>query len=522
MIADDVVTLSRLQFAITALYHFLFVPLTLGLSWMLVIMESVYVMTGKQIYKDMTRFWGKLFGINFALGVTTGLTMEFQFGTNWAYYSHYVGDIFGVPLAIEGLMAFFLESTFVGLFFFGWQRLSKGQHLLATFLVALGSNLSALWILVANGWMQHPAGAEFNYQTMRMELTSFAELFFNPVAQVKFVHTVAAGYVTAATFVLAISAWYLLKGRDIAFARRSFAIAAGFGLASILSVIVLGDESGYEIGDVQRTKLAVMEAEWETQEPPADFTLFGIPNQEEQRTDYAIKIPWVLGLIATRSLDEPVIGLKDILVENEERMRSGAIAVAALRELRAGNEDPEVLARFEAHKDDLGYGLLLSRYAPDPVNATEEQIQQAVAASIPQVAPVFWLFRLMVFSGFTLLLLFVLAFYYCAKRVADQKRWLLRFAVYALPLPWIAVEAGWIVAEYGRQPWAIGEVLPTALATSSLDKGDLLFSLSGFVFFYTLLFIAEIYLMVKYARLGPSSLHTGRYHHETQGQEARA
>lgn len=273
---------------------------------------------------------------------------------------------------------------------------------------------------------------------------------------------------------------------------------------------------------MQRTKLAVMEAEWETQEPPADFTLFGIPNQEEQRTDYAIRIPYVLGLIATRSIDEPVIGLKDILAENERRMRSGAYAVDALRKLRAGDRSPEVLAQFEAHKQDLGYGLLLSRYAPDPVNATEEQIQAAVAGSIPQVAPVFWLFRLMVFSGFTLLLLFVLAFYYCAKRVADQKRWLLRFALYALPLPWIAVEAGWIVAEYGRQPWAIGEVLPTALATSSLDKGDLLFSLSGFVFFYTLLFIAEIYLMLKYARLGPSSLHTGRYHHETQTQEARA
>ena len=205
MVTESVVELSRLQFAITAMYHFLFVPLTLGLSFMLVIMEAVYVMTGKEIYKDMTKFWGKLFGINFALGVTTGITMEFQFGTNWAYYSHYVGDIFGVPLAIEGLMAFFLESTFIGLFFFGWDRLSKVQHLGVTFLVAIGSNLSALWILIANGWMQNPVGAEFNYETMRMELTSFAELFFNPVAQVKFVHTVAAGYVTGAVFVLGIS-----------------------------------------------------------------------------------------------------------------------------------------------------------------------------------------------------------------------------------------------------------------------------------------------------------------------------
>src|SRR5476649_1610484 len=209
MISESVVDLSRLQFAMTALYHFLFVPLTLGMTFLLAIMESVYVMTGKQVYKDMTQFWGKLFGINFALGVTTGLTMEFQFGTNWAYYSHYVGDIFGAPLAIEGLMAFFLESTFVGLFFFGWDRLSKEKHLLVTFLVALGSNLSALWILIANGWMQNPVGAEFNYHTMRMELISITEVIFNPAAQVKFVHTLAAGYVTGSMFVLGVSSWYL-------------------------------------------------------------------------------------------------------------------------------------------------------------------------------------------------------------------------------------------------------------------------------------------------------------------------
>ncbi|MFN3785913.1 MAG: cytochrome ubiquinol oxidase subunit I, partial [Thiothrix sp.] len=238
MIAESVIELSRWQFAITALYHFLFVPLTLGLTFMLAIMESVYVMTGKQVYKDMVKFWGKLFGINFALGVTTGLTMEFQFGTNWAYYAHYVGDIFGAPLAIEGLMAFFLESTFVGLFFFGWERLSKQAHLLVTWLMAIGTNLSALWILIANGWMQNPVGGEFNYETMRMEMVDFAAVLFNPVAQVKFVHTVAAGYVTGAMFVLSISAWYILKGRDLGFARRSFAVAAGFGFAAILSVIV--------------------------------------------------------------------------------------------------------------------------------------------------------------------------------------------------------------------------------------------------------------------------------------------
>jgi cytochrome d ubiquinol oxidase subunit I len=243
VIDTTVVTLSRAQFALTALYHFLFVPLTLGLSMILVIMESVYVMTGREIWKRMTRFWGVLFGINFAMGVATGITMEFQFGTNWAYYAHYVGDIFGAPLAIEGLMAFFLEATFVGLFFFGWERLSRVGHLVVTTMVALGSSLSALWILIANAWMQYPVGAHFNPETMRMELTSFSEVVFNPVAQAKFVHTVAAGYVTGSVFVLAVSAWYLLRGRNLDIARRSMAVAASFGLACALSVVVLGDES---------------------------------------------------------------------------------------------------------------------------------------------------------------------------------------------------------------------------------------------------------------------------------------
>ncbi|MBP6071173.1 MAG: cytochrome ubiquinol oxidase subunit I, partial [Aeromonas sp.] len=333
MIAEHVVDLSRFQFAATALYHFLFVPLTLGMAFILAIMESVYVMTNNTVYRDMTKFWGKLFGINFALGVTTGLTMEFQFGTNWAYYSHYVGDIFGAPLAIEGLMAFFLESTFVGMFFFGWDRLSKRQHLAATWLMALGTNLSALWILVANGWMQNPVGAEFNFESMRMEMVSFAELVFNPVAQVKFVHMVAAGYTTGAMFVLGISSYYLLKNRDVAFARRSFAIAAAFGMASILSVLILGDESGYETGEVQKVKLAAIEAEWNTEPAPASFTLFGIPNQEEMRTDYAIKIPYALGIIATRSLDGQVTGLKDLKSEHEVRVRSGMTAYDLLTKL---------------------------------------------------------------------------------------------------------------------------------------------------------------------------------------------
>ncbi|RMF14231.1 MAG: cytochrome bd-I ubiquinol oxidase subunit CydA [Gammaproteobacteria bacterium] len=507
----EAVDLARLQFAVTAMYHFLFVPLTLGLSFILAIMESVYVMTGKQVYKDMVKFWGKLFGINFALGVATGLTMEFQFGTNWAYYSHYVGDIFGVPLAIEGLMAFFLESTLVGLFIFGWDRLTKVQHLAVTWLVALGSNLSALWILIANGWMQNPVGAEFNYETMRMELTSLAEVFFNPVAQVKFVHTVSAGYVTGAMFVLSISAYYLLKGRDVGFAKRSFAIAAAFGLASALSVIVLGDESGYETGEVQKVKLAAIEAEWETQTPPADFTLIGFPDQEAQETHGAIKIPGVLGLIATRSLDEPVIGLKELIAQNEARIRTGAEALLLLNRLRSGDATDADKARFDAIKQDLGYGLLLKRFAPDVSKATEADIHTAALNSIPRVAPLFWTFRLMVAAGFFMLLVFALAFWFTSKRTADKKPWLLKMALYSLPLPWIACEAGWFVAEYGRQPWSIAEVLPVHLSASSLSATDVMLSLATFIGFYTLLLIAEMYLMIRFATQGPGSLGTGRY-----------
>ncbi|WP_025120248.1 MULTISPECIES: cytochrome ubiquinol oxidase subunit I [unclassified Serratia (in: enterobacteria)] len=520
----DIVELSRLQFALTAMYHFLFVPLTLGMAFLLAIMETVYVLSGKQIYKDMTKFWGKLFAINFALGVATGLTMEFQFGTNWSYFSHYVGDIFGAPLAIEGLMAFFLESTLVGLFFFGWDRLSKIQHMTVTWFVALGSNLSALWILVANGWMQNPIASDFNFETMRMEMLSFSELVLNPVAQVKFVHTVASGYTTGAMFVLGISAYYLLKGRDIAFAKRSFAIAASFGMAAILSVIVLGDESGYEMGDVQKTKLAAIEAEWETQPAPAAFTLFGIPNQEKMENSFAIQIPWALGLIATRSIDTPVIGLRDLMAQHQVRIRNGMKAYQLLEELRGGNTDPAVRSAFNDTKQDLGYGMLLKRYTENVTDATEAQIQQATKDSIPRVAPLYFAFRIMVACGVLMLFIIGMSFLSVVRGRIGQKKWLLRAALYGLPLPWIAVEAGWFVAEYGRQPWAIGEVLPTAVATSSLTAGDILFSMGLICGLYTLFLVAEMYLMFKFARLGPSSLKTGRYHFEQPTaavQEAR-
>jgi cytochrome d ubiquinol oxidase subunit I len=488
------------------------VPLTLGLSFLLVIMETTYVLTGKSIYRDMTKFWGKLFGINFALGVTTGITMEFQFGTNWAYYSHYVGDIFGAPLAIEGLMAFFLESTFIGLFFFGWERLSKHKHLMVTVLMAIGSNLSALWILIANGWMQNPVGAEFSYTTMRMELVRHLGRDVQPhrpgqvrayrVGRLRHRLDVRArhlGLVPAQGPRRRIRAPFLPH-------RRRFWFCLG----------PIGDRPGRRIRlhvtESQQSKLAAVEAMWETEPAPAGFNLLAWPNEAKQANDWEIKLPYALGLIATRSTSKTIPGIKDIRAANRVRMASGILAVKALERLRKG--DLSAKPEFEAHKADLGYGLLLKKYVADVAQATPEQIDQAAHDTVPHVAPLFWSFRLMVVLGFSFALLFTLSFWYSLKGQFADKKWLLRWAVLFIPMPWVAAEVGWVVAEYGRQPWSIFGVLPTHLSASTLSVNSLYGSLAGFVGFYTLLLIVEMYLMFKFARLGPSSLGTGKYHFE--------
>jgi cytochrome d ubiquinol oxidase subunit I len=415
-------------------------------------------------------------------------------------------------------MAFFLESTMVGLFFFGWDRLSRGQHLLVTILMALGTNLSALWILIANGWMQNPVGAEFSYQTMRMEMTDFAAVLFNPDAQNKFVHTVSAGYTVGATFVLAISAWYLLKKRDVEFAKRSFQVAAAFGFASICSTIVLGDESGYSIGLAQQTKMAAIEAMWETEPAPASFNLIADINQAEQKNNWAVQIPYVMGLIGTRSLDTPILGIHDIKIINEKRIINGQKAVLLLDQLRSAppgsTPNPVTVAEFEKVKKDLGFGLLLKRYSPDVSKATPAMIKQATDATIPPIVPMFWSFRAMVGLGFLLLALFTISLWSSVKGNFIQKPWLLRWALLMLPAPWLAAEFGWFVAEYGRQPWTIYGMLPTYFSTSNISVANVYASLAGFVGFYTVLLMIEMYLMVKYARKGPASLGTGKYYGE--------
>ncbi|MEZ5937366.1 MAG: cytochrome ubiquinol oxidase subunit I [Hyphomonadaceae bacterium] len=494
--------LSRWQFALTAMYHFLFVPLTLGLSMLLVVMEGAYVMTGKEVWKKITQFWATLFGINFVLGVATGITMEFEFGTNWAYYSHYVGDIFGAPLAIEGLMAFFLEATMVGVMFFGWNKLSRPAHWMVTFFVAIGSNLSALWILIANGWMQHPVGSEFNPETMRMEVTNFMEVLFNPVAQAKFVHTVSAGYVTASAFVLGISAWYLLRNRHVGLAKRSIMVASAFGVLSAASVIVLGDESGYVAGENQKFKIAAIEALWETEPAPASFTLIGLPDQEAHETHAAVKIPYVLGLIATRSLDKPVEGINDLVAEARNRIVTGIAAYDALQRIRANPADAAAQEAFAATKTELGHGLLLTKYVADPRQATPDMIDKAAEDLVPNVALSFWAFRFMVGIGFLFLAVFAATFYFMnIKR--NVPRWFLTTALWLIPLPWIAAELGWIVAEIGRQPWIIDGVLPTHLGVSSLTVDKVITTMVGFTLIYGVLLVIEMSLMVRAISKGP-------------------
>lgn len=509
MISDTVVNLSRLQFAATALYHFLFVPLTLGLSFLLAVMETVYVITGKQIYRNITQFWSKLFLINFALGVATGLTMEFEFGTNWSFYSGFVGDIFGAPLAIEGLMAFFMESTFVGLMAFGWERLSKGKHLAVTYLVALGSNMSALWILVANGFMQNPQGATFNPVTMRMELTSFASLLFSEDAQTKFVHTSIAGYVTAAIFVTGVSAYYMLRGRHMELAKRSFRMASLFGVLSVAGVITLGDALGFVGGHAQPSKLAAMEAMWETEKAPAPFNVAAWPIQREQHNAWNIQIPYVLTPLITHTLDTTVPGIDRIEADAVKRIRNGIPAVEALKVLSGKPANAAALAQFAAHKNDLGYGFLVKRYAADQdvSKATEADIAKAAKDTIPNVFVIFWTFRIMVACGLLMLAYFVISVILSLRGDVHRQRTFLKVAPWMIPVPFIACEMGWVTAEVGRQPWTVFGLLPTWMSASTHSVGYMIFSLVGFVLLYMVFIVVEMFLMIKFIRKGPDTSH---------------
>ncbi|WP_347555660.1 cytochrome ubiquinol oxidase subunit I [Robbsia sp. KACC 23696] len=507
MVNATVVELSRIQFAATALYHYLFIPVTLGMTFFLAAIETVYVVTGKPIYKQMAQFWAKLFLINFALGVATGLTMEFEFGTNWSFYSSFVGDVFGAPLAIEGLMAFFLESTFIGMMVFGWERLGRGKHLAVTYLVALGSNLSALWILVANSFMQSPHGLAFDYHTLRLQLTNFSDLIFSNEAQAKFVHTSVAGYVTAAIAVCGISAFYMARGRHLELARRSFRMAAVFGVLATAGVITLGDALGFIGGNAQPAKLAAMEGIWQPEAAPMSFNAIAFPSQKDQKNYGAVQVPYVLSLLETHSLTGTVPAISELEKEAEARVRSGIPAVQALQVLATHPEDSAALALFNEHKNDLGYGFLAQRYTDDLSTLTPAQVTQTAKDSIPPVAPVFWAFRLMVGLGLVMFAFFVLAMIFSVRNDVHKRGWFLKIVPWLIPVPFLANECGWVVAEVGRQPWTVYGVLPTWMSASTHSVGYMVFSLIGFVSIYTIFIIIEMTLMVKAIKQGPDEVH---------------
>ena len=468
-------------------------------------MESVYVMTRRPIWREMTRFWGILFGINFAMGVATGITMEFQFGTNWAYYSQYVGDIFGRAPGARRADGVLSRSDLRRPVLPGaGTRMSQLGHLAVTWLVAIGSNLSALWILIANGWMQNPVGAAFNPATCGMELTSFYDLVFNPVAQDKFVHTVSAGYVTGSIFMLSVSAYYLLRGRHVALARRSLTVAASFGLASALSVVVLGDESGYTATLDQKMKIAAIEAMWQTELAPGRASpCSACPIRRRARRSTRSKSRGCWGLSPRARSTRRSRASQSWWRRARSASPTVSSPIARCRPARQNPDDPEAKAALKAAEKDLGYALLLRRYTADIAGASPAQINAAAGDLVPDVPVLFWGFRVMAGLGFYFILLFAGAFYLASTRRLDR-RWFLRIAMLSLPLPWVAAELGWVVAEYGRQPWVVEGVMPTFLGVSSVSVATILGSLTGFVLFYSALAAADLALMVRTIRRGPA------------------
>lgn len=500
---------ARAQFALTAIYHFLFVPLTLGLSFIVAIMETLYVRSGDPVWKKATKFWMTLFAINFAIGVATGLIMEFEFGTNWSNYSWFVGDIFGAPLAVEGILAFFMESTFFAVMFFGWNKVSKGFHLLSTWLVAIGSNLSALWILIANGWMQYPVGMVFNPDTARNEMDNFWEVALSPVAISKFLHTISSGYVISALFVMGISAWYILKGRDLLIARRSLVVGASFGLITSLFIILTGDESAHQVAQKQPVKLAAMEGLYEGK-AEAGIVAVGILNPDkkigdEQPALYGdVEIPYALSLLGYHRMDAFVPGLNDLVYGNaeqgivpaEERIANGKVALQAYRDYKAAQKSGDALAAEEAritlmaNMKDFGYG-----YLDHP-----EEI-------VPPIGLTFYSFHIMVALGTWFMVLFLVVLFLSMTNDITRFRTWLTAALWSIPLGYIAAEAGWIVAEVGRQPWAIQDLMPVGIAATNIDSSNVQITFVLFAIMFTALLIAEIGIMLKQIKIGPEGGH---------------
>ncbi|MFZ5776260.1 MAG: cytochrome ubiquinol oxidase subunit I [Thermodesulfobacteriota bacterium] len=498
---------ARAQFALTAMYHWIFVPLTLGLSFLCAFFETIYVKTGNEEWKKLTKFWMTLFGINFAIGVATGIIMEFEFGTNWSNYSWMVGDIFGAPLAVEGIFAFFIEATFFAVMFFGWERVGKGFHLFSTWMVAVGSNLSAMWILIANGWMQHPVGMQFNPDTARFEMQNIWEVILSPVAIHKFTHTTSSSFLLAALFVVGVSAWYLLRERHQLMAKRSMVVAAVFGLISSAFVGLTGDEAAFNVAQKQPMKLAAMEGLWDGQ-TNAPIVAMGIPNSTKRPGDnqpafyQEVKIPGLLSLLANREPGSFVPGINDLVYGNAEhkvvgaaqRMESGKIALAELARYKYAKEKGDettaaaALATFGQHQADLGYGHL-----------------NKPADAAPPVATTFWSFHIMVVLGTLFPLVFLAVLYFTFKGTIEYQRWLNYIGFFCLFLGYVASQAGWVVAEVGRQPWAIQGLLPVGVAATNIASRNVQFTFFIFLTLFTTLLIAELFIMIKQIKLGPEA-----------------
>lgn len=503
---------SRAQFALTAMYHWLFVPLTLGLAVIMAIMETMYYKTGDEHWKRTAKFWMKLFGINFAVGVATGLILEFEFGTNWSNYSWFVGDIFGAPLAIEGILAFFMEATFIAVMFFGWNKVSKRFHLASTWLTGIGATISAWWILVANAWMQHPIGMRFNPDTVRNEMVDFWAVATSPVAVNKFFHSVLSGWILGAIFVVGVSCWFLLKGREQKFAMSSIKIAAVFGLVASLLVVWTGDGSGYYVAQHQPMKLAAIEGHYQGKEG-AGLVAMGVLNPKKQTYNdehepflFKMEIPKMLSLLAQREANAFVPGINDIIeggytqydgttaLPAQEKIARGQKAIVALGNYRnakkEGNEAfaEEALSEFEANVEYFGYGYI-----------------KEVKDLVPNVTLNFYAFRIMVILGGYFILFFAVVLFLVFKKDLAKIRWFHYVAMLTIPLGYIAGQAGWIVAEVGRQPWAIQDLLPTGVAVSKLDVGSVQTTFFLFLVLFTILLIAEIRIMLREIKKGPEN-----------------
>ncbi len=504
-VEPGLVNWSRAMFAFTAMYHWLFVPLTLGLSFLCAFFETIYLKTQDEKWKSITRFWMTLFGINFAIGVATGIILEFEFGTNWSNYSWMVGDIFGAPLAVEGIFAFFIEASFFAVMFFGWDKVSKGFHCFSTWMVAIGSNLSAVWILVANGWMQNPVGMAFNPEQARFEMQSFADVVFNPVAVSKFTHVSSSGFVAASAFVLTISCWYLLKRKHIEMAKKSIVVASVFGLIASMLVAFTGDEAAFEAAQKQPMKLAAMEGLY-SGERGAGLVALGVINGSKKAGDdqdafsFDIKIPGLLSLLANREMGSFVPGVEDLLYGNSQEkimgvntmMEKGKDAIASLTAYKEAKKNglqedaDKALEQFTINQPFLGYGYL-------------EKPEDAV----PPVALVFNSFHLMAILGGLFPVIFAAFLWFSFKGGVVEKRWLLPIGLSTGFLTFLAGQLGWITAEVGRQPWAIQGLLPVNVATTNLSTSSVQITFAMFAVVFTMLLVAEVVIMLKQISLGP-------------------